>query len=80
MPKEPTPDHLPGAHARRIVAQEPASSIRANNNCHAKVARIEDSGSTQQKDDESNDENGSEYAAADVHVNLRLYFEADSQP
>lgn len=30
-------------------------------------------GPAQQVDDESDDENGSEYAAADVHVNLRRF-------
>jgi hypothetical protein len=30
------------------------------------------SGSAKQKDDEGNDEQGSEYAAADIHMNLRL--------
>jgi hypothetical protein len=31
------------------------------------------SGPAQQVDDESDDENGSEYAAAEVHVNLRWF-------
>jgi hypothetical protein len=66
---EPLPLLIRTSLVRELGMQLPAVFLdRALVRC---VHREEVSRPAQHEDDESNDENGSEYAAADIHVDLR---------